>query len=351
MSSLNHLFRFVGLLPGYYDGEQLHTTKCSVWRHRFVFGMFIFETLKHGAIVYFQNPDLYMYLGDIRFSSGPLHKASSSIVSLYCLFWSIVFFTSGVYSQRPQLLHFLKPILWPEKLRPIDKHGEKKRQKSSKTNLIATHFSEHRLQKFVSLVHRIVRISFQMNWILTLSAYALVFRSTFNGLWYLSQAHFWFICLPCSLSSLILCTFMSAISFLFTLIVFLSTVYFIQLIIDERHTQRRIGHSRTNLHARCVRNCRILKSLHRLDDMLKERLNYVFFVQQSYSLFLCPLLVMCNLMPFLIFFEQNPLYASLGLTTIYVSGILTFFATVCLCNSIMHDQVSVGGWVKIMLEQ
>ena len=351
MSALNSMLHFIGFLPGAYDGRQLNVSPFTVRQHKATRFLIAFEAIKHATIALSKDPYVYMYLGDIHFSDGPqLEKTSSCIVTLLCLAWSVIYSTSSVYGDDPTRLTFLRPILWPEQLllklqakQRMKKDDQRHHHRLDLTNVKSIEKSspENRVQKFALRVNRIVRAGFRLNCVLTLAVQVLVLRSTLDGFRQLSTSGFWFACLPCSLSTMAMSVVVGTSCFVFTLVVFLCSLYFIELVIAERNRQQRIRDSfRKNHFHSYVQNWRILRSLHRLDGVLKERDCYVFFVKTSYSIHLCPLLILCSVLPFLIMFEQNPLFATVGLLTIYWFGLLTFFVTVCISNTALQTQVS-----------
>lgn len=338
MSVLNQILQFIALLKGAFDGDQVHQRSFHIWHHRFMCFLYAFESIKHGYMAFSTNPQLYMYLGDVRFSANKLQKLSSPIVFLFAFMWFIVYIRSDIYSQQPWRLQFLNPILWPASY-----HHNQVNIDSTETRVEKHRYNRSKL--FIFLVTRLPSYCVIINFGLFLVCAGLTFRGTYDGYLYLSSRIFWLVSVPCSLSTTLLMMVMSTCCFFFTMVAFFVLLYLFQQVSDERDTQKWIrwlvvqSEHDSRFRAYILHQKRILVSLKRLDQLLKERKQFAFFVDHSFIFHFITLLVICILLPYMVLFE-NPLIYSLALASINVFTMLILILPVCLCNSLLHTRVS-----------
>lgn len=345
MSTLKKYFQFIALLKGDFDGDHIHSRPIHVWHHRFMCFMYLFESMKHGCMAFSNDPQLYMYLGDVRFSENQLQRLSSLIVFLFTSLWFFVFIRSDIYSQEPWRMKFLSPIFWPET------HLKRKIRKQSDFNItkligkkIKNHsnqsiqLSKPRLKTFINLVDQVSFYYVVINIGLFFVCTGLTFRSTYDGYLNLSTKIFWLVSVPCSLSTVVLLVFMSLCIFFFTMAAFYTLLYYVERVSDENDNQLWI---KSIAVLAVPHQKRILKSLHRLDQLLKELKRFSFFVDYSFVFHFMALLMICILLPYMVLFE-NPLLYSLALASINVFAMLIMIWPVCVCNSILNARVSVN---------
>lgn len=350
---LHHILFFSRLFQGPYDGERIHHQLAYAQQHRIVILLLLFEAIKHAAMCFSPYNDLYMYVGEARFSEGRLARFANGIISAYCFAWARVCFQTKIFTDEPFRLKFLNPILWPNLLlksgqtsnqSPLTGFTEHLTKPSthSKHNSFILMSNRHRLQfgRLVSISAPIF-ILFVSSFVVILAF--LIFRTILKAIQHLRLMPLLTMTLPGSISTMVMFVYVSVFIFFVTLVVVLS-VFLFKLRLTE-HRKRLI---RANRFEHVVARNFFSPNHHRMCQITTERLHRFicdfyqleYFFDRCVGVYFCSFICLNSIFPYLAFFEPNPFIVSFGMGFMYVLGLVSTIWLLCVLNSSMIQKVS-----------